>query len=206
MGDKAGYVGVCLGDGGTVSVTVAGTRGAAVLDEHYPHWDTPLTCDEFSVYNGFKKRQRCWAHMLRESEYRTHSNDPLMVLLHHRLQTIFHDAKFIPPDKGIDTGPMALEVKSIAQAYLQHGQRVFGTKLHNAADHLFTFVNHPGMDPTNNETERMVRRIVLHRKIRMRMVNPGGMRMFGILMTCFLTWRRRGLDIHQKILEVLACT
>ena len=206
MGNKTGYVWVCLGDGGTVSVTVAGTRGAAVLDEYYPHWDTPLTCDGFSSYGRFKKRQRCWAHMLRESEYITHSQDPLMTLLHHRLQMMFHDAKSILPDKDIDTGPMTLEVKSIAQAYLQYGQREFGTKLHNAADHLFTFVNHPDMDPTNNETERMVRRIVLHRKIRMRMVNPGGMKMFGVLMTCFLMWRRQELDVHQKILEVLACT
>ena len=50
-------------------------------------------------------------------------------------------------------------------------------------------------------------RIVLYRKIRMRMVNSGGMGgMFDIMMTCFLTWRRRGLDMHQKILEVLVCT
>ena len=157
MEGKTGYVWVCLGDGGAVSVTVAGTRGAAVPGEHYPYWDTPLTCDGFSGYNGFKRRQRCWAHVLREFEYLTHSNDPLMVLLHRRLQVMFHDAKSIPPDKGIDTGPMVSGAKAIAQAYLQNGQREFGTKLNNAAGCLFTFVNHPGMDPTNNETERMVR-------------------------------------------------
>lgn len=42
--------------------------------------------------------------------------------------------------------------------------KAFATKLANAVPFLFTFVNHPGVDPTNNESERMLRPIVISRK------------------------------------------
>ena len=66
-------------------------------------------------------------------------------------------------------------VYSIAERYIDLGCS-FGVKLKNAAPDLFTFVNHPGMEPTNNESERMLRKVVIHRKIRQRIVSVvGGM-------------------------------
>ena len=70
---------------------------------------------------------------------------------------------------------MIIKVKRIAQRYVNSGYN-FGTKLKNAASDMFTFVNHPNMEPTNNESERMLRKVVIHRKIRHRLVSTGGMR------------------------------
>ena len=70
---------------------------------------------------------------------------------------------------------MIIKVKRIAQRYANHGYS-FGTKLKNTASDMFTFVNHPNMEPTNNESERMLRKVVIHRKIRQRIVSTGGMR------------------------------
>ena len=80
----------------------------------------------------------------------------------------------------------------------------FGDTLANAAPNLFTFLLYPGMDPTNNESERMLRKPVIHRKIRMRLVTEGGMRMFGTLFTCMATWRKRGLDPTEQLLRVFS--
>jgi len=80
---------------------------------------------------------------------------------------------------------------SIAQDYTDNGCR-FGTKLARTVHNLFTFLRHPHMEPANNSAERMLRPIVISRKIRHGTRNEGGMRRFGTLMTCFLTWERRG--------------
>ena len=66
--------------------------------------------------------------------------------------------------------------------------------LENAAQDLFTFVRYPGMEPTNSESEHMLRKVVIHRKIRQKMVTVGGKIMFGTIMTCLLTWDNMGLN------------
>ena len=130
-------------------------------------------------------------------------NNPDCKLLHEKLQKSFHDAKCAV--LNIDTQPMIITVQSIAQRYTDLGYG-FGTKLSNASSDLFTFVNHLGMEPTNNESERMLRKVVIHRKIRQRIVSVGGMRMFGILMSCMMTWRKQNLNITDKLLDVLGAT
>ena len=199
--NKRGYVWVCVGDD-DVSITVATTRGAIVLWEYYPHWNIPITCDGYAAYNEFHIRQRCWAHILREADDLA-QNNPDCKLLHEKLQKSFHDAKCAV--LNIDTQPMIITVQSIAQRYTDLGYG-FGTKLSNASSDLFTFVNHLGMEPTNNESERMLRKVVIHRKIRQRIVSVGGMRMFGILMSCMMTWRKQNLNITDKLLDVLGAT
>ncbi len=50
---------------------------------------------------------------------------------------------------------------------IKRGQVGFDTKLNNASEDMFTFVNHPGMEkPTNTESEGMLRLIAIDRKIR----------------------------------------
>ncbi len=93
----------------------------------------------------------------------------------------------------------------VAWMYTQLDIR-FGTTLTRALDNLLTFVKYPGMEPTNNESERMLRKVVIHRKIRQRLVTMGGMKMFGVLMTCMLTWRKRGLSPQKMVLEALMTT
>jgi len=98
---------------------------------------------------------------------------------------------------------MVRETEILAGQYgaLGHG---FGGKLANAAPKLFTFVSHPGMEPTGNTAERALRRIVIQRGIRHGLRTAGGMRMFGIIMTCLGTWRMRGMDVAERLREVLA--
>ena len=57
------------------------------------------------------------------------------------------------------------------------------------------------MDLTNNESKRMLRNVVIHRKIRQNLVTAKGKAMFGTIMTCLLTWDKRGLNWFEKLSE-----
>ena len=54
-------------------------------------------------------------------------------------------------------------VLAIAGAFKEMGQVQFATTLRNAAPNLFVFLIYPGLDPTNNETERIIHRIIMIR-------------------------------------------
>ena len=58
------------------------------------------------------------------------------------------------------------------------------------------------MESTNNESERMLRKVVISRKIRQRLVTEMGMKIFGILMSCFMTWQKRGTSIPEEVLKL----
>ncbi len=108
-------------------------------------------------------------------------------------------------------GPMeaVAAATAIAARFGLHAtSRTFATKLAGAAPFLFTFVNRPGVDPTNNESERMLRKVVIARKIRFRIAGTGGegARMFPDITTCMLTWRKRNLKVSNMLLKVLSGT
>ena len=71
---------------------------------------------------------------------------------------------------------------------------------------LFTFIRYPGMEPTNNESECMLRKVMIYLKIRQKLVTIGGKIMFGIIMTCLLMWDKLGLNWFEKLSEVLWTT
>ncbi len=59
------------------------------------------------------------------------------------------------------------------------------------------------MQPTNNHTERELRPIVLRRKVSGQICSVGGMRRFGILFMCLLTWRKRKLDMYGELDRIM---
>ena len=82
---------------------------------------------------------------------------------------------------------LARRARSMAKAYAGLDDR-FSVLPWNVAQDLFTFMRYPGMKPTNNESERMLHKAVIRRKIRQKLVTVGGKIMFGTIMTCMLTW------------------
>ena len=203
---KRQYVWACIGDEG-VAITV-GTRSAAEIDCHFPYYDKPITCDGYAAYNVFHIRQRCWAHILRESEFIMYDKktNQTAAMLHHKLQELYHEAKLEPPDIS-DTYHMELvcRARSVAKAYVGLDYR-FSILLGNAVPDMFTFIRYPGMEPTNNESECMLRKVVIHRKIRQKLVTVGGKIMFGTIMTCLLTWDKMGLNWFEKLSEAFWAT
>ena len=81
--------------------------------------------------------------------------------------------------------------------------RGLANKLASASNHLFTFLLHEGMEPTNNSVEREMRYPVIHRKVRGQIGSTEKMARFGILLTCILTWRKQKLNFYQEMDRIL---
>ena len=173
------------------------------MELHCPHYEIPIVVDGYRVYQKFKTRQRCWAHVLREAELLAAVRGGSLTKLHHDLQLILHNAKLLPPDISDEVLEMWMDKTArIAKIYQELGHS-FGTTLLNAAPELFTFVRYPGMPPTNNKSERMLRRVVLHRKIRLMFRSIAGMKAYSILMTCMMTWDDQNEDMLKKIHQTI---
>ena len=190
-------------------VVIAGSRGAAVLMEYFPYYDRPVTADGHAAYKIFKIRQRCWARIIRESDRHVRAVRKGTGIsqadcrdagtLHGRLKQPYHEAKSMEGATGRQCDVLVKRLLEIAKPY----PAGLAGKISSAAGNLFTFLRYEGMEPTNNAAEREIRSVVLHRKVRGQIGSEGGMRRFGILLTCILTWRKRKLNFYQELERVL---
>lgn len=187
---------------------VIGSRGAAVLDQHFPYRAIRVICDGYAVYDRFAVRQRCWAHILRKAEFlanHTDNRDGPAHLLHLALQQLFVHAKDLAARGIMAThDDLVAEAASLADRYDDVKLCEFATELRNAAPYLFTFLLYPGMPPTNNPAEWGARKVVIQRKMRGQLKNPAGMKMFGTLLTCVTTWRMCGFNVMDKLREMFS--
>ena len=189
---------------------VAASRSEAVLHEHFPMFHRPLTADGYQPYTKlFGTLQRCWAHILRESDRHVRAVKKRADISqtdcrdaeerHARLQLVYHQAKEAGAATPGQCGVFVQQTVQIAGTYPEK----LANKITSAAPHLFTFLLHPGMQPTNNHTERELRPIVLRRKVSGQICSVDGMRRFGILFTCLLTWRKRKLDMYGELDRIM---
>ena len=205
---RTGQVWVATDPQSTV-VVVSGSRGTAVLDAHFPYYQRPVTTDGLALYNVFEVRQRCWAHLFRDSDRyvrsakhktgvsQTDCRDADM--LHERLRQLFHEAKLMGAATVSQCGVLKERLLVIAASYPQK----LTNKLTSAADYLFIFLLHEGMEPTNNSVEREIRYPVIHRKVRGQIGSKEMMSRFGTLLTCILTWRKQKLNFYQEMDRIL---
>ena len=195
-----------------VVVRLASSRGGAVFEEHFEYRIRAAnTTDGYVVYDVILVRQRCFAHILRDAKQLSWSKEKTDAELHRRLLGLYYKAKSLTNPGGALADPRAREnyamlvsaAKELAGDYKKAGREKFGGKLERAADHLFTFILHPGLDPTNNECERVMKSIVKQRNVRQKCATAGGRARFGVLMTCFETWKKRGLSTTDRLGEIL---
>lgn len=70
-------------------------------------------------------------------------------------------------------------------------------RLWKQRDHLFVFLEHSGVDPTNNLAERQLRPAVIRRKLSCGNKTLRGARTFEVLTSLAATYRQRGQDFLQ---------
>ena len=95
-------------------------------------------------------------------------------------------------------------VAQIAEKYKDVPElEAFITKLSNARPNLFHFVTDPRIPPTNNNAERGLREIVVHRKVRGSARAENTMTWLGNLFSCISTWRAKKLDVSAELVKYL---
>jgi transposase len=169
-----------------------------------------VVCDGWKAYPSFIKRlQRCWAHLLRESRAladKVKEAIPLnksLLALFHRLKA-FIEGNHTPIERKRAWYQARYELRTILrQHYWYKSTKKLIAKIRNGLDYWFTFLLHPGVEPTNNRAERAIREIVVQRKIFGTLRNEKGTRIFEVISTVLATWKKEGRPLHQTLVQAL---
>ncbi len=188
-------------------VAVRKSRGMKVLMEVLTRrFKGIIVCDGWKPYARFTKRiQRCWAHLLRESKYLA-GKFADAVYLHKALVRLYQRLDDALKD---DPPPVIRErlwhearetlTQILGGEYTNEKVNKFIGKIHNGFEYWFTFVLHPGVEPTNNRAERALREHVVQRKIIGTLRNGKGTYIHETVMSVLATWAQRGLNSLEML-------
>jgi transposase len=194
-----------------VLIVIRWSRGKRVLREVLgKHFEGVLVCDGWRSYSCFAELvQRCWAHILREARYlaeRVEEAFPMcegLCALYGRLSVWSVDKP--PPEVASRLVEEArAEVLRLTEGPWRSGEAEgFPGKVRNGLDGWFTFLVVPGVEPSNNRAERLLREVVVQRKIVGCLRNGKGTAITETLMSLLLTWNMRGLDLKEELGDAL---
>lgn len=207
---KAGWAWVFL-SAASVLFLAARSRGREVVEEVLgKDFTGKLGCDGWKPYNFIKILQRCWAHLLRESDtLAQRSRSTAARWLHSALKRLFKKA-----DAARKAALAAVERQKIHDRLNRSLLRLIGLakkhkatfklaeKIENGMGHWFTAVLYPEIELTNNSAERALREIVVQRKIS-GLRSAEGARSLEVIMTLLGTWELRGQDPRKMLLQTL---
>ena len=168
-----------------------------------------LISDRASVFGfwAMALRQICWAHLLRKFVSFSERDGPVGTLGRELLD---YASLVFEYWRGFETGKLSRDELKTWMAPVQKRfedalERAVTSELsdcsgscadilaHRAA--LWTFVDVPGVDPTNNLAERDLRALVIWRKTSFGSQSQRGLRFVERVMTVAHTLRKRGRDV-----------
>ena len=166
-----------------VYFSVAVSRGAKVLRSILGEtFQGVITSDDHSAYSCYHKngvRQLCWSHIIRKLKglKESRSSPDAYLLAKYLLKEIGHifecwhalrEGYIDRRQLGNATVLMRARMKGYCMRYRSSPDPQVRTRckqmLHNWP-HLFTFLTHEGVEPTNNSAERAIRPAVQWRKL-----------------------------------------
>ena len=187
---------------------VLDSRAAKVLEETLgKHYAGLIGCDYFSAYRKYLAEsgclmQFCHAHLIRDVKFLTTLTDKVTQRWGHKLlkaiarlfHTLHRRAQMTPEKWGralrrardrilriARRPPARAEAQTLADRFRKHGRE------------YFTFLEHAGVEPTNNRTEQAIRFVVQDRKATQGTRGQRGQRwcerIWSVLGTCRLQGR-----------------
>jgi transposase len=170
------------------------------------------TCDRLKSYWWIERLQWCWAHLRRDFQAmidRGHQGKAIGTSLLGQSNTLFHLWHQFREGK-LSRARFQKAMKPVREAVcttLQRGKacrcsKTAGTckELLAHEEWLWTFVDVEGVEPTNNEAERIERQVVLLRKTSGGTDSAHGSRFVERVLTVVHTCRRQG----KKVLDYLS--
>jgi hypothetical protein len=205
-----------------VVYTVAATRGSAVLTRLLGAVFQGILCsDRFSAYLKYHsgKAQFCWAHLKRNllgiveftksSAVERFCRDGLAQ--HARLFRLWHKFRGGQIDRNqllLRSLPIQKKIFALAERHLDSPHREvrnLATALFEHNHRLFTFLEHDGVEPTNNSAERALRTGVQWRKICFGNRSAKGELATSRLLTVAETCDLQRLNILAYLSTAIAC-
>jgi transposase len=194
------------------------SRGAEVIKELLTAtFPGVVTGDRAKMYLWVPKLQWCWAHLKRAFQamadagrqaqaigerlldltrqlfrcrHRARDGDLSPVGLKRHLHRLY-GAVYLALEEGLQCGhaPTAATCRQLLDRY----------------DTLWTFVDHPGVEPTNNAAERALRQAVIWRKLSFGTQSAAGSRFVETLLTVIETCRQQGRDLFAFVTDAIGC-
>lgn len=191
------------------------TRAASVAHDMLgATFDGVVGCDRYAGYEAFR-RQLCWAHLKRDWQAMIDAggtSKPIgnrLMDVTHELFRHWHRYR----DGTITHATMKRKIESLQYplwSALEDGMRcghakTAGTCRHvfDRFDHLWTFLDHAEVEPTNNAAERALRHAVIWRKLSFGTQSVSGSRFVETLLTVIETCRRQQRDIFNFLTNAL---
>jgi transposase len=205
-----------------VVYTVAATRGSEVLSRLLGAVFQGILCsDRFSAYLKYHsgKAQFCWAHLKRNllgmveftksGAVERFCRDALAE--HARLFRLWHKfrgGQIDRPQLLLRSIPIQKRIVALAQRHLDSPHREvrnLATALFAHNERLFVFLEHEGVEPTNNSVERALRTGVQWRKICFGNRSAAGELATARLLTVAETCDLQRLNILAYLSAAIAC-
>lgn len=194
------------------------TRGAVVLEELLTDKFTGVIgCDRAKMYWRQELLQWCWAHLQRDFQALVDSGHRNARKIGEQLlaqtKVLFRQwHRFVNTDitrGGLKQtlSSVRREVERLLQKGFRCGHRATEgtcTELLHHRFWLWTFLEHEGVQPTNNASERALRHGVIWRKLSFGTQSASGSRFVETLLSVIETCRQQGRNVFEFVTEAVA--
>lgn len=196
-------------------VKIRESRGSKVLKGIFGDFlDAVLNSDCFSAYDKFKAReyQKDWAHVLNDAKDLA-KNSKEGEELHRMLLRMYRYIRKAKKEKEENTPKVKRWKRKQKREIISWVDKNYKSKavlnlvlrMSKYLDHWFTCLKYPFVEPTNNGSEREIRKNVIARKISGLHRSESGMHSREIMMSVIITMQKRGRNpfefVHNGIMK-----
>jgi transposase len=189
------------------------SREATILDDLLTdRFCGVVVCDRAKMYWQVGRLQWCWAHLKRDIQALIDSDDRQVKRLGHDLMRLARELfrQWSRCRDGTITRarlkrvltPVRREVEALLLRGLFSGNvRLVGMcrELYDHRDWLWTFLNHEGVEPTNNASERSLRHAVIWRKLSFGTQSQRGSRFVETMLSVIETCRQQKRNVFAFV-------
>jgi transposase len=195
----------------TCRLTRAGEVAKELLGSGF---DGIIHCDRAKMYWRFGRLQWCWAHLKRDFQALIDSPCNTKKRLGHdlmrqtrKLFALWHKVR----DGTISRSAFRRQMQPIRQevdalllrGYFNGLTYGFCRELWEHREHLWTFVDVEGIEPTNNAAEQALRHAVIWRKLSFGTQSASGSRFVERMLTVIETCRRQRRNVFAWLVEAV---
>jgi transposase len=194
------------------------TRAATVLHELLAEtFRGIVNCDRAKMYWSLGRLQWCWAHLNRDFQALIDSGDAKERRLGHDLmrptRKLFRHWARYRDGTLTRTGFQRLmtPIRAEIEALLLRGAFSGHSRLHGMCNELYdhrawlwTFVEHQGVEPTNNASERALRHSVIWRKLSFGTQSASGSRFVETMLSVIETCRQQQRPVFAYLANTVA--
>lgn len=194
-----------------VVVVIRPSRGQNVLREIFGGDISGAgVVDGWRAYNIIPILQRCWAHLIRDVDafIEQPGGKELSEAIHEKFKVLKGFLGKDPPT-SMEERKQQKEVWDSEMVELAEHFSKFKelkkpvTYIRNGLGNWYTCLLYPGMEPTNNLSEQVIREHVIMRKIIGTFRSEDGAEYYQYIASVFATWRLQAKDVYAELKKLL---